>query len=356
VKRVQLFKDNYKELLMGKTVLITGGAGYIGSHIAYYLACRGDHVIVIDKLVYGQHFEYPWATYIKGDCGDRKLLTHIFQTYPIEAVIHCAASIEVGESFKNPLAFYANNVGVTIQLLEMMQTYHIKNIIFSSICAVYGIPQSLPMAETHSVNPVSPYGMTKLMVESILKDAHTSHGLDYVVLRFFNAAGALPKENLGERHIPETHLIPLLLRSALQQKPFYIFGHHKPTHDGTCVRDFVHVCDIAYAHELALDYLCNGNRSDIFNLGTGIGYSVKQMIDAVEYVCDMPVSTIIADDRPGDPPVLIADAGKINTIMGWRARNSDLHHIIESAYVFEKMCNNLTRTPYIKNCVKKIEK
>ena len=317
-----------------KTVLITGGAGYIGSHIGYLLSNQGYKVIVLDKLVYGQSFDYPWATLIKGDFGNEVLLTEIFSRYPISAVIHCAASIEVGESVKNPLAFYANNVARTIKLLEIMLKFEVKTILFSSSCAVYGIPKTLPLTENHSFDPISPYGMTKFMIETIIKDMEKAYGLSYFIFRFFNAAGALPEQGLGERHIPETHLIPLLLRSAYEQKPFTLFGDAKPTPDGSCIRDFVHVMDIAQAHLAALHYLEDGNPSDIVNLGTGSGVSVKEMINAVERICGLNVPYIVAPDRPGDPAVLVADAARAKKILGWVPQHSSLDTIIKSADLF----------------------
>lgn len=319
-----------------KTVLITGGAGYIGSHIGYILSKYSYRIIVLDKLVYSQSFDHSWATFIKGDFGDEKILAQIFTSYQIDTVIHCAASIEVGESVKNPLAFYQNNVAKTITLLAVMLKYQVKMILFSSSCAVYGIPKTLPLVESHSFDPVSPYGMTKYMMEMIIKDMQQAYGFSYVVFRFFNAAGALPEEGLGERHNPETHLIPLLLQAAYEQKSFSIFGAHKPTPDGTCIRDFVHVLDIAQAHLLALRYLENGNPSDVFNLGTGEGISVKEMIMAVERVCGLKVPVAVADDRPGDPAILVADSGHAKTILGWQPQYSDIDSIIKSASLF--MC------------------
>lgn len=329
---LELFKEDFKM----KTVLITGGAGYIGSHIGYLLAQHGYRIIVLDKLVYGQPFDYPWATLIKGDFGNQAILADIFTRFQICAVVHCAAFIEVGESVKNPLAFYQNNVGNTIKLLEIMSKFEVKTILFSSSCAVYGIPQSLPLVENHPFNPISPYGMTKYMVESIIKDMHASYGFSYVIFRFFNAAGALPEQGLGERHEPETHLIPLLVRAAYEQRPFAIFGTRKPTPDGSCIRDFVHVLDIARAHLLALQYLDAGNQSDIFNLGQGAGVSVKEMLAAVERISGLKVPLIVAADRPGDPAILVADATRALTMLGWKPQCSDIDSIIKSASLF--MC------------------
>ena len=319
-----------------KTLLITGGAGYIGSHIGCLLAQHNYTVIVLDSLVYGQSFDYPWAKFIYGDFGDEQILNSIFTQYKIDAVIHCAASIEVGESVKNPLAFYENNVAKTIKLLRVMLNHHVKTILFSSSCAVFGIPKVLPLTEHHPFDPISPYGMTKYMMESIIKDMHNAYGLSYVIFRFFNAAGAWPEEKLGEQHIPETHLIPLLLRAAYEHKSFTIFGDQKPTSDGTCIRDFVHVVDIAHAHRLALSYLEQGGTSDIFNLGTGSGISVKEMIAAVDRICKTSVQVAVADDRPGDPAVLVADSGHARKTLGWDFRHSAIDEIISSAHTY--MC------------------
>jgi UDP-glucose 4-epimerase len=321
---------------MMKTLLITGGAGYIGSHIGCLLAQHNYTIIVLDSLVYGQSFKYPWAKFIYGDFGDEQILNAIFTQYKIDAVIHCAASIEVGESVKNPLAFYENNVAKTIQLLRVMLNHHVKTILFSSSCAVFGVPKVLPLTENHSFDPISPYGMTKYMMESIIKDMHNAYGLSYVIFRFFNAAGAWPEQGLGEQHIPETHLIPLLLRAAHEHKSFTIFGDKKPTSDGSCIRDFVHVLDIANAHLLALSYLQHGGTSDIFNLGTGTGISVKEMISAVERICETHVQVVVADDRPGDPAILVADSGHVQKTLGWYARHSTVDEIVHTAYAY--MC------------------
>jgi UDP-glucose 4-epimerase len=317
-----------------KTVLITGGAGYIGSHIGYVLAQQGYEIIVLDKLIHGQSFNHTWATFVKGDFGDARLLSHIFSTTHVDAVIHCAACIEVGESVKNPLAFYDNNVANTIKLLDRMLAYQVKTILFSSSCAVYGIPKTLPLTEDHPYDPISPYGMTKLMVEKIIQDMDRAYGFSSFIFRFFNAAGALPEQGLGEQHKPETHLIPLLLQAAYEQKPFKLFGDKKPTPDGSCIRDFVHVLDIAQAHLLALRYLEAGKSSDVVNLGVGNGVSVKEMIQSVEHVCGLKVPYVVEKDRPGDPAVLVADASKARNILGWRAQYSHIDHIIRSADLF----------------------
>ena len=264
----------------------------------------------------------------------KSILSDIFTRFNVQAVIHCAASIEVGESVKDPLVFYQNNVANTIKLLDAMLKCQIKTIIFSSSCAVYGTPLRLPLTEDHPFDPVSPYGRTKYMMEMIIKDMKEAYGFSYVTLRFFNAAGALPQEGLGELHIPETHLIPLVLRAVYERKPFYIFGITRPTPDGTCIRDFIHVLDIAQAHLLALRYLEAGNPSEIFNLGTGHGVSVKEMVNTIEKVTEKEVEVVVAPDRPGDPAILVADSSKAQKILGWYPQYSDIETIVRTAHSF----------------------
>jgi UDP-glucose 4-epimerase len=324
---------------MQKTILVTGGAGYIGSHTAFLLSQHGYKVIIIDNLHQGQIFPHEWATFIQGDCGDQQLLNDIFNHHHIAAVMHFAAFIEVGESVKNPFAFYQNNVTKTAQLLDSMVTHGVTSFIFSSSCAVYGLPQYMPMNEAHPTNPISPYGTSKLMVEMMLRDLNKTHGLEYVALRYFNAAGALPEYGLGERHTPESHIIPLLLRSIKTQKPFSIFGNDYDTKDGSCVRDYLHVLDIAYAHLLALHHLQEGKPSESINLGTGRGFSVKELIEMTEKIAETKINTIIADRRPGDPAHLIADPAKAHNILQWQPRYSDLEFIIRSALVFDTQSN-----------------
>ena len=251
--------------------------------------------------------------------------------------MHFAALIEVGESVKNPRAFYNNNVIKTIQLLETMLDHNIKKFIFSSSCAVYGTPQQLPLTETHPRNPISPYGNNKLMVEFALEDFSRAYGLQFVALRYFNAAGSMPEYGLGEQHTPESHLIPILLRAAHEGRPFYIFGTDYNTKDGSCVRDFLHTWDLADAHWLALEHLNNGNPSDCFNLGTGHGFSVKEMIEVAQKVCGVQIKTIESARRPGDPATLVADLSKARDILGWEPRYSNLEHIVKTANTFYLM-------------------
>lgn len=337
---------------MKPTILITGGAGYIGSHTAYIMAQKGYQVIILDNFLHDQTFNPPWATIIKKDFADADTLHSIFTTYRIEAVMHFAALIEVGRSVREPLSFYENNVSKTITLLKIMLEHEVKKIIFSSSCAVYGIPQSLPLTESHPKNPISPYGNSKLIIESILHDASNAHGLRYVALRYFNAAGLLPDSGLKEHHEPETHIIPLLLKAAHEGTPFYVFGNDYPTQDGTCIRDYLHVIDIAQAHSKALDYLAADNESQGFNLGTGNGYSVAQLIALVEKVTSRTIQIVWQQRRAGDPAQLVADPSLAMHCLGWKAEYSDMEYIVRSAWnkMSIELCNT---TPKHLLCKKK---
>jgi UDP-glucose-4-epimerase GalE len=317
---------------MKPAILVTGGAGYIGSHTALALAQKGFHPIILDSFVYNQPFNPDWATVIRQDFADRATLEMIFKTYPIQAVMHFAASIEVGKSVTAPLPFYHNNVTKTLTLLELMLEHNVKNFIFSSSCAVYGIPQWLPLKEDHPKNPISPYGKTKFKVEMILEDLAHAHDLRYVGLRYFNAAGLQPGYGLGEYHEPETHVIPLLLRASRLGTPFYIFGTDHTTQDGTCIRDFLHVSDIAKAHALALDYLAASRPSCFYNLGTGQGTSVRQLVEITQKVTGKEVNTVFADRRQGDPAVLVADPSLAFTQLGWSPEYSGLEYILKTTF------------------------
>jgi len=318
-----------------KTILVTGGAGYIGSCVAHLLHTKGYEVIILDKLIYAQKFEHSWAKLIQADFADKDILKKIFTENKIEAVLHFAAFIEVGRSVKDPADFYNNNVVKTLALLEEMQKHKVKNFIFSSSCAVYGTPQKLPLREDHPKKPISPYGNTKLAVEMILEDFANAYGMSFVGLRYFNAAGAIPEEGLGEQHEPETHIIPLLLKAAMQNKEFKIFGTDYSTPDGTCIRDYLHVKDLATAHCKALEYLLNGATSNCFNLGTGTGYSVRELINIVEQVVGTVVKIQECERREGDPAVLVSDASTVHDVLGWKSEFSDLGNIIRDAYEFE---------------------
>jgi len=319
---------------MRETIVVTGGAGYIGSHIGYMLAQKGYHVILLDNLIYHQSLApFTWATVRVNDYGDAAVLDTLFKEHQVKAVVHCAAYIEVRRSVKEPHDFYENNVVKTITLLDRMRAHGVPYIIFSSSCAVYGKPQVVPIAEDHPQNPISPYGNTKHMIELILKDYNAAYGLKYVSLRYFNAAGALVEQHLCEQHDPETHLIPLIIQSAITGKPFTIFGTSHPTPDGTCIRDYIHVIDIADAHIRALNHIMNGRPSDSFNLGTGVGISVREMVNAVEQLYDIKVK--ITHDAPhqDDLPIIVLDASRARDILGWEARNTTLNLMIKSAYI-----------------------
>ncbi len=317
---------------MKPTILITGGAGYIGSHTAYCMVQQGYNVVIVDKLVHGQQWHHPWARCIVADFADTQVLDTIFQENNVQAVMHFAAYAQVGQSVKDPLMYYDNNVSKTVTLVQKMLEHGVKKIIFSSSCAVYGIPQTLPLTEDHPCNPINPYGTTKHMVERVLEDCRSAYDLQYVSLRYFNAAGGLPELGLSEQHVPETHLIPLLFQAAATNTPFALFGVDHATFDGSCIRDFLHVVDIAQAHSFALTHLNNGLPSDVFNLGTGTGFSVKQVIAAAEQVCKTKIPVVYAQKRPGDPAILVANASRARDMLGWNPTCSSLEFILKSAY------------------------
>lgn len=323
-------------LTAGKKILVTGGAGYIGSHTAYLLQSLGYEIIILDSLSHNQEFCHPWAQVINADLATPGVLTTLFQTHEIDAVMHFAGSIEVSKSVSDPDCFYRNNVTNTLLLLDAMRAHGVKKIIFSSSCSVYGNPQVLPMNETHPLAPVSPYAKTKLIIEYALQDYAHAYGVQYVVLRYFNAAGASPEVNLGEQHEPESHVIPLLLRAIKNNTPFSLFGSNYQTFDGTAIRDYVHVKDIAQAHAKALEYLDQGNKSDVFNIGTETGFSVQQLIDQAGKVCGKAAHVLKLARRPGDTSTLIADTTKARTVLGWRPVHSDLRTILQSAWQWEQ--------------------
>ena len=315
-----------------QTILVTGGNGYIGSCTAYLLMQSGYNVIVLDKLLHKKELSYPWPIFIEADFADEKILHEIFSHYPITCVMHFAAFAEVETSIKKPRDYYENNVIKTLILLNSMLDHNIKNFIFSSSCSTYGNPIKLPIDETHPTNPINPYGKTKMMIELALEDYNKAYGLKYISLRYFNAAGAIPEANLREYHEPETHIIPILLNAIKNNKTFTIFGSDYNSPDGTCVRDFLHVKDIAQAHIQALQYLETNETSNIFNLGTGNGYSIKQMIQAAEKITGQQANLVTGQRRPGDPASLIANATKASTQLGWIPNNSDLENILTSAW------------------------
>jgi len=321
---------------IGSTVLVTGGAGYIGSHTALTLQQRGYKVIILDNLVYG-HRELVETNLglklVQGDISDSTLLTELFNRYSITAVIHFAAYAYVGESVTNPEKYYRNNVVGTLSLLSTMRACGVDKIVFSSTCATYGVPDRNPILETQVQRPINPYGASKLMVERILQDFSAAYSLRSVAFRYFNAAGADPEGRLGEDHNPETHLIPLVLDTVLgRRQHISIYGTDYPTPDGTCIRDYIHVSDLADAHILGLEYLLKGNPTDVFNLGNGNGFSVREVIDAATQVTGANISVVEADRRPGDPPTLVGSAEKARRVLGWQPQYSDIHQILHHAW------------------------
>jgi UDP-glucose 4-epimerase len=315
--------------------VVTGGAGYIGSHIVHLFLQKGYHVVVIDHAERQEHLlALPGAenlTLFKADFADGLVLDYIFSTFTIDAVIHCAAYIEVGESVKDPERFYTNNVIKTHALLQKMRLCGVKRCIFSSSCAVYGSPQSDILTEAHPRNPVSPYGMTKYSVERMLEDYRVAYNFQYCALRYFNAAGGTPLYNLAERHEPETHLIPRVLKAAHEKSSFGLYGTDYPTPDGTCIRDYLHVRDLADAHWRACEYLKEGGASCALNLGTGMGFSVKQVCVAVEEQVQTELLIDFYGRRAGDPARLVADATAARELLGWNPVHSSLEQIIKDA-------------------------
>ncbi|MEH2194838.1 MAG: UDP-glucose 4-epimerase GalE [Nostoc sp.] len=326
---------------LGKpTILVTGGAGYIGSHTVLALKQAGYNVVILDNLVYGHRDlveKVLQVELIVGDTGDRALLDHLFKTRDITAVMHFSAYAYVGESVTDPAKYYRNNVLGTFTLLEAMLTASVKKFVFSSTCATYGVPEFVPIPENHPQNPINPYGATKLMVERILADFDVAYGFQSVRFRYFNAAGANPNGLLGEDHNPETHLIPLVLMAALgKRKSISIFGTDYPTPDGTCIRDYIHVNDLADAHILGLEYLLKGGNSEVFNLGNGSGFSVREVIAAAEQVTGTSIAVEERDRRPGDPPILIGTSEKARTILGWQPQYLSIEDIVAHAWQWHK--------------------
>jgi len=320
-----------------KNVLVVGGAGYIGSHMCKYLAKNGYQPIVLDNLVYGHREAVKWGPFIEGSMADSTLLGQILTEYPIAAVMHFAAFCYVGESVEDPGKYYRNNVAATITLLEKMIEKNISNFIFSSSCAVYGEPVEIPITEQHLQNPINPYGRSKYMVEQILDDFSAAYGLKHVSLRYFNAAGADPDGEIGEDHSPETHLIPLVLKTALGQRgAIHIFGDDYPTPDGTCIRDYIHIDDLAQAHLLALERLLSGLQGGKYNLGNGNGYSVKEVIEVARDVTGKEIPLKVVERRPGDPAVLVGSSEKATAELGWKPRFTDLNAIVETAWQWHK--------------------
>ena len=323
-----------------KIILVTGGAGYIGSHSCKALAQAGYTPISYDNLVYGHHWAVRWGPLEVGDINDRARLDAVMNHYQPAAVMHFAAFAYVGESVQDPGKYYRNNVAGTLTLLEAMRDYGLDKMIFSSTCATYGVPQSIPIPEDHPQQPINPYGASKLMIERMLADFDMAHGLRVIALRYFNAAGADPEGEIGEAHDPETHLIPLVLDAAAGRRPaLTVFGDDYATPDGTCIRDYIHVTDLADAHVWALKVLEQGSNSRAYNLGNGAGFSVREVISAAEAITGRPVPVNIGPRRPGDPPRLVGDAARARNELGWSPRYAGLDDILQTAWAWHERSN-----------------
>jgi UDP-glucose 4-epimerase len=332
-------------------ILVTGGAGYIGSHTVRELLAKGYWPITYDNLSEGHREAVLGGDFVRADLSDEGRLRETFEKYPIDAVMHFAASCLVGESVRSPQKYYRNNVTAGLNLLRVMLEYKVKRFVFSSTAAVYGEPKEVPIFEGHPLTPINPYGRSKAMFEKVLADCDRAYGLKYISLRYFNAAGAHPEGKIGEDHNPETHLTPLVLQAALEvdnptnsfnpstadpNKAVKIFGANYPTPDGTCIRDYVHVTDLANAHILALEFLKEGVTSQTFNLGNGDGYSVREVIEVANKVTRTEIPVIEEERRSGDPAVLVASSEKIKRELGWRPQFPKLERIIESAWMWHK--------------------
>ena len=319
-------------------ILVTGGAGYIGSHINKLLAYEGYETVVFDNLIYGHREAVKWGTLVVGDLKNVDEIEAVFRRYSIEAVFHFAAYAYVGESVAEPEKYYYNNIGCTLNLLKVMRKYGCDKIIFSSSCATYGEPAQMPITEDMPQDPINPYGFTKYAVERIFKDYERAYGLKYVVLRYFNAAGADPEGEIGEAHDPETHIIPLILDAASGQRPnVKVFGTDYPTRDGSCIRDYIHVSDLATAHLLALRHLEAGKESQFLNLGNTKGTSVLELIEAAKRVTGKDIPVVLADRRPGDPAILVGSSEKAKRVLGWEPVYGDIDTIVRHAWMWHEM-------------------
>lgn len=314
-------------------ILVCGGAGYIGSHVNKQLYKEGYSTVVLDNLVHGHIEAVKWGVFERGDLKNIEDIERIFSKYPIDAVFHFAAYAYVGESVTEPEKYYYNNVVTTLNLLKVMRKYGCKKIIFSSTCATYGEPKQIPITEDMQQNPINPYGASKLMIERILKDYLIAYGVEFVVLRYFNAAGADPEGEIGESHTPETHIIPLILDAASgKREDFKVFGNNYNTADGSCIRDYIHVYDLAVAHLQALHFLEQGMGSDFFNLGNERGTSVLEVVEAVKSVTGREFKVNVVDRRLGDPAKLVGSSQKAQKLLGWQATYSDIKEIVEHAW------------------------
>ena len=317
-------------------ILVTGGAGYIGSHMVRMLVDLGYAVVTFDDLSAGFADAVLGGEFVQGSLHDKAALKSLFDSRQFDAVVHFAGSIAVGESVRDPAKYYQNNLAGTLNLFDAMREYGVNKIVFSSTAAIFGEPQYVPIDEAHPQTPINPYGMTKWVTEQILRDYDVAYGFRSVALRYFNAAGAAPDAALGERHDPETHLIPLALRAASGRLPMLtVFGTDYDTPDGTCIRDYIHIVDLCEAHVLALKHLIAGGDSRAYNLGNGLGYSVKQVIEMAERVCGISVPVQYGPRRAGDPPRLVADSSKIRADWGWSPKYGELETIIEHVWAWE---------------------
>ncbi len=318
-------------------IFITGGAGYIGSHVIAALGEQGHSILVYDNLSTGHRDAVLYGALVVGDLSDRKLVEDALRDFKPDAVMHFAAFIQVWESVKEPVRYYQNNSANTFNLIEAMTKTGIRNFIFSSTAAVYGNPELVPVTEDSPLQPINPYGRSKMFIEAVLRDVARAADFRFVSLRYFNAAGAYFQVRIGERHVPETHLIPLILKTAKgERQSIGINGTDYATADGTCIRDYIHIMDLANAHSRALEYLMDGGASDVFNCGYGHGYSVREVIEASRTVTGKNFKVVETDRREGDPPVLVADSAKIKNSLNWLPRYDDLSTIIKSAWEWEK--------------------
>lgn len=314
-------------------ILVCGGAGYIGSHINKLLNTEGYETVVFDNLIYGHREAVKWGTFVQGDLANIEDIEAVFEEYQIEAVFHFAAFAYVGESVEEPEKYYYNNVVNTLNLLKVMRKHGCNRIIFSSTCATYGEPDTVPITENMPQNPINPYGMTKLTVEKIFRDYNKAYDLQFVVLRYFNAAGADPDGEIGESHNPETHIIPLVLDAASGKRAdIKVFGTDYDTLDGSCIRDYIHVTDLASAHLLALHHLEKGGESDFFNLGNALGTSVLEVVDSVRRVTGKEFQVTLADRRPGDPATLVGSSEKAQKVLGWKPIYGEIDTIVTHAW------------------------
>jgi UDP-glucose 4-epimerase len=318
-------------------ILVTGGAGYIGSQYELYERERGNEVVVLDNMVYGHKEAVLDTPLVIGDLGDRAVLDKLFADYKVDAVVHFAAFASVGESVAHPERYYNNNVKATLNLLDTMRDHNIRYFVFSSSCATYGNPQYVPMDEKHPQNPINPYGESKFICEKMMQAYDHAHGLRFGSLRYFNAAGADPDGRIGESHDPETHIIPNILQAAQGKKDgVTLFGTDYDTPDGTCIRDYIHILDLAQAHSLVLEKLKAGGDSGFYNLGSETGYSVKEVIGICEKVTGKKIPVKVGDRRPGDPPRLVASAAKAKAELGWKPRFAELEETVSTAWNWEQ--------------------